>query len=103
MTLEPLMMTPVREVAMSARLAPEQQPPAEPVKSFGQFLSDAFHEVDRLQKTSDKMNAALAAGQVEDVSQVILASQKAEIALQLTLQLRNRAISATQELLRMQV
>ena len=44
-----------------------------------------------------------AAGRIEDVSQVVIASQKAEIALQLTLQLRNRAMSAYQEIMRMQV
>ncbi|MBR6710189.1 MAG: flagellar hook-basal body complex protein FliE, partial [Selenomonadaceae bacterium] len=52
---------------------------------------------------SDKWNAALAAGQVEDISQVVVAGQKAEIATQLTLQLRNRAVSAYQEIMRMQV
>ena len=49
------------------------------------------------------MNAALAAGEVEDISQVVIAGQKAEIALQLTMQVRNRALSAYQELMRMQV
>ncbi len=49
------------------------------------------------------MNAALAAGEVDDISQVVIAGQKAEIALQLTMQVRNRALSAYQELMRMQV
>ena len=43
------------------------------------------------------------AGEVSDISQVVVAGQKAEIALQLTLQLRNRAVSAYQEIMRMQV
>ena len=45
----------------------------------------------------------MAAGRVEDISQVMVASQKAEIAVQLALQLRNRAVSAYQEIMRMQV
>jgi len=40
---------------------------------------------------------------VDDISQVVIAGQKAEIALQLTMQVRNRALSAYQELMRMQV
>ena len=40
---------------------------------------------------------------IEDVSQVVIAAQKADIALQLTLQMRNRAMSAYQEIMRMQV
>ena len=66
-------------------------------------MQDALSEVNQLQLASDKQNALLAAGEVQDVSQVIVAGQKAEIALQLTLQLRNRAVAAYQEIMRMQV
>ena len=62
-----------------------------------------YRKTNALQLESDKQNALLAAGRIEDVSQVVIASQKAEIALQLTLQLRNRAMSAYQEIMRMQV
>ena len=75
----------------------------EPVKSFGEYLTDAVKRTNELQIASDKMNAALAAGRIEDVSQVVVASQKAEIALQLALQIRNRITSAYQEMMRMQV
>ena len=75
----------------------------EPVQSFGEYLVDALKKTNELQIESDKMNAALAAGRVEDVSQVIVAAQKAELSIQLALQLRNRATSAYQEIMRMQV
>ena len=74
-----------------------------PVKTFGEVLVDALKQTNELQLESDKMNAALAAGRVEDISQVVVAAQKAELAIQLTLQLRNRAVSAYQEVMRMQV
>ena len=67
------------------------------------FLKDALKKTNELQLDSDRQNALLAAGQIDDVAQVVIASQKADIALQLTLQLRNRAISAYQEIMRMQV
>ncbi|MBQ4152441.1 MAG: flagellar hook-basal body complex protein FliE, partial [Schwartzia sp.] len=73
------------------------------VKTFGELLTDALKETNALEKKSDALNAALAAGEIDDVSQVVIASQKADIALNLTLQVRNRAISAYQELMRMQV
>ena len=75
----------------------------EPPKSFGTYLKDALSEVNQLQLASDHQNKLLAAGEISDVSQVVVAGQKAEIALQLTLQLRNRAMSAYQEIMRMQV
>lgn len=100
MEVTALKMTPVTLHAKSHVDETQQQPP---VKSFGEFLTDALKATNELQLQSDQMNAALAAGRVEDISQVMVASQKAEIALQLTLQLRNRATSAYQEIMRMQV
>ena len=93
-------MTPLH---MSARSHLVEQIEEEPVKSFGEFLVDALKKTNELELESERLNAALAAGRIEDISQVVVASQKAEIALQLTLQLRNRATAAYQEIMRMQV
>lgn len=103
MQVEALAMTPVRPVQMSAESHLGEAQPAEETKGFADYLKDALQETNRLQLDSDRWNAALAAGQVDDVSQVVIASQKADIALQLTLQIRNRAVSAYQEIMRMQV
>ena len=102
MELTPLQMTPVQMRGQS-HLGETQAVEAEPVKTFGEFLTDELKKVNELQLESDKLNAALAAGRIEDISQVVVAAQKADIALQLTLQLRNRATSAYQEIMRMQV
>ena len=100
METAPLEMTPVK---MSAQSHLGETPIDAPVKTFGEVLVDALKQTNELQLESDKMNAALAAGRVEDISQVVVAAQKAELAIQLTLQLRNRAVSAYQEVMRMQV
>ena len=100
MEIEALKMSPVQMHAVS-HIGENQL--TEPPKSFGEFLVDALKATNDLQKHSDAMNAALAAGRVEDISQVMVASQKAEISIQLALQLRNRAVSAYQEIMRMQV
>ena len=93
-------MTPVH---MSARSHLGETQTETPVKSFGEYLVDSLKKVNELELESERLNAALAAGRIEDVSQVVVASQKAELALQLTLQLRNRATAAYQEIMRMQV
>ena len=100
MEIAPLEMTPVH---MSARSHLGENKVEQPVKSFGEFLVDSLKKANELELESEKLNAALAAGRIEDISQVVVASQKAEIALQLTLQLRNRATQAYQEIMRMQV
>ena len=102
MEITPLEMTPVQMSAKS-HLGELKDKVDAPVKSFGEFLVDALKETNELQLESDKMNAALAAGRIEDISQVVVAGQKAEIAIQLALQVRNRATSAYQEIMRMQV
>ena len=100
MEITPLEMTPVH---MSARSHLGETTVEEPVKSFGEYLVDSLKKVNELELESEQLNAALATGRIEDVSQVVVASQKAELALQLTLQLRNRATAAYQEIMRMQV
>ncbi|MBO4400765.1 MAG: flagellar hook-basal body complex protein FliE [Selenomonadaceae bacterium] len=100
MEIAPLEMTPV-EMSAQSHLGEIQTD--EPVKTFGEVLVDALKRTNELQLESDELNAALAAGRVEDISQVVVAAQKAELAIQLTLQIRNRAVSAYQEVMRMQV
>ena len=100
MEITPLEMTPVK---MSAHSHLGEKKVEEPTKNFGELLTDALKKTNELQLESEKLNAALAAGRIEDVSQVVIAGQKADLALQLTLQLRNRATSAYQEIMRMQV
>ena len=100
MEIAQLEMTPVK---ISAKSHVNEKQVEEPVKSFGEYLTDSLKKANELQIESDKLNTALAAGRIEDVSQVVVAAQKAELAVQLTLQLRNRAVSAYQEIMRMQV
>lgn len=100
MEIEALQMTPVSMHATS-HLGETQEP--KEVESFGRYLANALKKTNSLQLEAEHQNALLAAGRIEDVSQVVIAAKKAEIALQLTLQLRNKAVTAYQEIMRMQV
>ena len=68
--------------------------------SFGQMLQSAFGQVSALQDHSAQMSQAFARGQVSDVHSVMIASEQATLALQLTTQIRNKAIDAYQEIMR---
>ncbi|MGI6093377.1 MAG: flagellar hook-basal body complex protein FliE [Veillonellaceae bacterium] len=72
-------------------------------KSFSQFLSEAITDVNTLQHRAEKASLDLAAGKLQDVSQAVIAAEKASIALQLTMQVRNKVVDAYQEVMRMQV
>lgn len=71
--------------------------------SFSEVLKGALNEVDQLQKDSDHYTKLLALGQVENIHDVTIASEKAKIALQMTLAVRNKVVDAYKEIMRMQV
>ncbi|HYE08944.1 MAG TPA: flagellar hook-basal body complex protein FliE [Patescibacteria group bacterium] len=71
--------------------------------SFGEFLNSAIKQVDGLQKESEKLNAALAMGLTDNLHQVMIASEKASIAMQFTMQVRNKIMDAYQEIMRMPI
>lgn len=100
MRVDPLKLLPV-----TGRLSPESPLPAsaDSDKSFGHFLSEALGEVNQLQSNAANASVRLAAGKVQDISEVVIASEKATIALQLTMQVRNKVVEAYQEVMRMQV
>jgi flagellar hook-basal body complex protein FliE len=72
-------------------------------KEFGSYLKDAINNVNEAQHTSDKMTEKLINGENVDLHQVMIASEKASVSLQATLQIRNKVIEAYQEIMRMQV
>ncbi len=71
--------------------------------SFGATLRESVREVNGLQIQADKVAARLAAGNIEDVHQAMIAMQKASIAMQFTVQVRNKVIEAYQEIMRTQL
>lgn len=70
---------------------------------FGEILAKAIGDVNKLQNDAKTASVKLAAGQIEDVSEVVIAAEKASIAMQLTMQVRNKVIDAYQEIMRIQV
>jgi flagellar hook-basal body complex protein FliE len=70
---------------------------------FGDFLNKAVEEVNALQQDSSQLKSNLVTGEIEDIHQVMIAAEKANLAFQLTLQIRNKVIEAYQEIMRMQV
>jgi len=70
---------------------------------FSKFLSDALGQVDALQKNADAASLELATGQVEDMSGVMVAIEKASLALSLTVSTRDKVLDAYNQIMRMQM
>jgi len=72
-------------------------------ESFGDTLGKVVDGVNTIQKDANTEVEAYATGQQTEVHQVILALGKAETAMQLSVQIRNKMIEAYHEVTRMQV
>lgn len=71
--------------------------------TFNDFLKQALDNVNDLQIQSENYTKLLAVGEVDNVHDVTIASEKAKIALQMTLTIRNKVIDAYNEIMRMQI
>ncbi len=69
--------------------------------SFSEVLTEALGEVSSLQATADKAVEGLVTGEIRDVHQVVLAFERAQIAFQLTMEVRNKLVESYQEIMRM--
>jgi flagellar hook-basal body complex protein FliE len=72
-------------------------------KSFSDILGQALGDANKLQLDATQASNNLVTGKIQDVSEVVVATQKATMALQLTMQVRNKILDAYQEVMRMQV
>ncbi|HWU43386.1 MAG TPA: flagellar hook-basal body complex protein FliE [Bdellovibrio sp.] len=72
-------------------------------KSFADTLKDAVSSVNELQKSSDKFAQNIATGKTDDVAGAMIAAERADIALRVMVQVRNKIIDAYQEVMKMQV
>jgi flagellar hook-basal body complex protein FliE len=66
-------------------------------------LQQGLQETSRLSKTAEKLANEAAIGGDVDLHDVMIASEKASVAMQLTLQVRNKLVEAYQDVMRMQV
>ena len=76
---------------------------SEVTDQFGSFLTDAMNKLNVQQQEVDQLNDKFAKGEISDVHQIVIASEKASLGLELTVQIRNKVIEAYQEVMRMQV
>jgi len=70
---------------------------------FSKFLNDALGQVNALQSNANTASLQLATGQVEDMSTVMVALEKASLSLSLTVAVRDKAIDAYNQIMRMQM
>jgi flagellar hook-basal body complex protein FliE len=70
--------------------------------SFSSVLSNAVHTVDQLHTSAASQVSNLLRGGGGDVNDVMVAVEKADVAFQLMMQVRNKIVNAYQDIEKMQ-
>jgi len=102
-------LSPITSVLESAQLnsvkaaSQDNEKQNENVVSFGDYLKNALDTVNQLQSDSQQIGVDFAAGKTDNIHEVMIAGEKADIAMQLTMQIRNKVVDAYNEIMRMQI
>ena len=70
---------------------------------FSKFLNDALSQVEALQTKADAASLQLATGKVQDISEVMVALEKANLSMSLTISVRDKMLDAYNQVMRMQM
>lgn len=77
-------------------------PTTETTEGFGSVLKNALSQVNDLSGSADQQIGNLLQGGTGDVSSVMIAVEKADVAFQLMMQVRNKIVNAYQDIEKMQ-
>lgn len=87
---------------LQGQVRPEKTNAKEQWYAFAEKLQTAVDEVDSLEKHSHKLTQDAVLGRVENLHDVMIAAEKARTAMNLTLEVRAKALEAYKEVMRMQ-
>jgi len=71
--------------------------------AFSSILKDTISGLQSTQKDADSAVQKFLTGENDDIHTTVLATQRAEMAFELGLQVRNKVVSAYQEIMKMQL
>jgi len=88
-------------------MSPSAKPPkgsgADVAQQFSDFLSGAIEGQKTQQDSVNELSKQFAAGELPDPATLLIKAEKASLGLQLTIQVRNKAVEAYQEIMRTQM
>lgn len=87
----------------SPAIAPKPASPPSGTGSVGATFGSALEGVSDALAEADQLSQQVATGEIADLSQLTAAAAKAELAVDMTVAFRDRAISSFQQIMQMQV
>ncbi|QUH26274.1 flagellar hook-basal body complex protein FliE [Serpentinicella alkaliphila] len=71
--------------------------------SFSSILTNAINTVNGLEQEADNLSIKMAAGQLDNIHEAMVVTQKAEISMRYLIEVRNKVLDAYREIMRMQI
>ncbi len=78
-------------------------PTAETKDHFSTLISSHIEQVNDAQQAADDAIAKLHSGEAQNLHDVMIAVEQADLSLRMLVQIRNKALSAYDEIMRMQI
>ncbi len=104
MSVPPIGASPVRMPApVSASNSRPRPASAVDKAGFSSSITDALSNLEKLHSRADKMASLAATGDLNSVSDYVVAATEAQLATQVTTAIRNKAVEAFNDIMRMPV
>lgn len=102
------MIDPSLKISPPGLVSPVTLPSASPSQgggagAFGEIFAEAVGRVEDFRVNAEQTVERFLSGEQEEVHSVAMATQRAELAFELFLQVKNKAVQAYQEVMRMQL
>lgn len=99
-TFAGVQLSPQLEKTLESQKATE---PGKAKESFGDMLRDKIDQVDEMQKSADQAATDFATGKSQNLHEAVLAMEMADTSLRMMVTVRDKAIDAYQEIMRMPI
>ena len=95
---------PITSVAPALPSLPTTKPVAtEGAGGFGDMVAQALQNVQQTQAAADQLSTAAATGNASDVHDYMIAATQANLTTELTVAVRNKAVEAFNDIMRMNI
>lgn len=95
--------TGITDASLLAPTTAPQNPVAKTTTNFSNMLTDMLDTVNETQLKGDTAIQNLQSGKAKHLHEVMIAVEEADMSLRMLVQMRNKALTAYEEIMRMQI
>lgn len=101
--IEAIGFTPYVAPQLGVQSSPRPEGPTGPNADFGDLVMDGIERLEGVQERADQLSVQAATGTLDNMHDYTMAATEASVTTQLTVAVRNKAVEAFTEIMRMPV